>query len=90
MNALIYCKSGVINDGETTENESSEDVQPKDTSDPDDLAAAFFTKQAKPTTLPVKEWVQGIIYKEQELNNASTGAEEDKAKTALPPQTKDD
>lgn len=29
--------------------------------DPDDLAAAFFAKQAKPPSLPVNEWARLIL-----------------------------
>jgi hypothetical protein len=42
-----------------------EDSSSTDPSDPDDLAAAFFAKQAKPPSLPVDTWARLILLREK-------------------------
>lgn len=50
--------------------------------DPNDLAAAFFAKQAKPPSLPADEWAMLVLLREKKTQMTSDDQESTKAPSA--------
>lgn len=49
-------------------------LEASSSTDPDDLAAAFFAKQAKPPSLPVDTWARLILLREKKTEPANDTA----------------
>jgi hypothetical protein len=49
-------------------------LEASSSTDPDDLAAAFFAKQAKPPSLPVDTWARLILLREKKTEPTNNTA----------------